>query len=307
MNKITTWQIPFARSNNPDPVWVPTKRPEWLYGAAYVGAAPDNPLAGHTLTNPADQTELPVIADPALQGDELALGVPAHDSHARGIAEQAGLAITPVVAQDFGEPLDDAKDISGAVVIGYDPRTSLFMGLKHGGLGWMVGGGREDGETYLQCAQRELHEEAGFAAAEAWLQLGDPVYSYYYNDIKRSNRRSLGYNFLAILDASQATAQRQEAHEDFTVWWTPFDELYASIQQTGGGVDHWLEALRRAKQAASDYVAGKPYSPGPYTGEGIMINAGPHDGLATEDARQAIATQVGALAETVGAKTADES
>jgi 8-oxo-dGTP pyrophosphatase MutT (NUDIX family) len=263
-------------------------RPDWLYGTTFLRVCVARPLAGMQAVHPLSGANLPIVADASLKAGEVALGVPVHDATSRALAEQHELPGMPVIAQDFGEPLTEAKDVYGVVVIGYDPQTGKFMGLKHGELGWLVGGGREDGESYKESAQRELAEEAGHERAIAWIELGDPIYSYYYNDIKRSNRRSLGYNYLAILDSTTPTQQRQEAHEDFTVQWVDFDELYKDITNTGGGVGHWLEALRRARDAATAYQAGRPYQPAPYGGEGVLINSGPYNGLDSELGRQRI-------------------
>jgi 8-oxo-dGTP pyrophosphatase MutT (NUDIX family) len=271
---------------------VRTARPDWLYGVTFLRVASSHPLAGSSASHPLTGSDLPIVADDSLQADEVRLGVPAHDEASRQLASLHGLPSVAVVAQNFGDPLPDCKDVFGVVVIGYDPRTGKFMGLKWGEKGWLVGGGREDGETYAESARRELEEEAGYNQAVSWLELGDPIYSYYYNDIKRSNRRSLGYNYLAILDSTANTRQRQEAHEDFRVQWVGFQDLYEDISHTGGNVGHWLEALRRARKAAAAYDAGQPYQPAPYGGEGVLVNSGPYNGLDSTAARQRIATDL---------------
>jgi ADP-ribose pyrophosphatase YjhB (NUDIX family) len=287
------YTINFQLKDSDDTIAVPTGRPDWLFGTAFIGLSPAHALAtaGGTAINPINGEPVPVIVDEAITDDPL-LGVPAHDSLSRKIAAKHDIPYMPVIAQDFGEPLPGAKDVFGVVVIGYDPQTGKYMGLLNGDRAWLVGGGREPDETYDECARRELAEEAGYESVKAWIGLGDPIYSYYYNSIKDSNRRSLGYNYLGILDEGAAGEQRQESHEDFAVWWTGFDELYKNIEVTGGGSDHWLEALRRAKDAVAAYVAGRPYEPAPYTGEGVLINSASYDGMNSEDARGKIAADL---------------
>jgi ADP-ribose pyrophosphatase YjhB (NUDIX family) len=280
-------------------------RPEYMYGVTFavVGTEHDmlqtvpaqnrraSEFSGLYVVHPLTQEHIPVwVAD---RTDEAEVGlvhlaVPAHDVADNNFARQHGLPIVPVVAQDFGQPLADAKDVSGVVVIGYDPASKQYMGLKNGPQGWLVGGGHEDGESYPQTARRELAEEAGFDDVIKLLPLGDPVYSYYYNDIKRSNRRSLGYNYLAVVDRAQQHEQHQEAHESFEVWWTDFDTLYADIEKTGGGVEHWLEALKRAKMVTEAYDRGQEHVFVCYDGQGTLVNSCEFDGLASNKAGEQI-------------------
>jgi leucyl-tRNA synthetase len=248
-------------------------------------------FTGRYAINPINGQKVPIwIADYVLigYGTGAVMAVPAHDERDFAFASKYALPIVSVVAQDFGEKLPDTKQVEGVVVIGYDPRTKQFMGLKNGTQAWLVGGGREDGESFEVAARRELEEEAGYVNVESWVELGNPIYSYYYNDIKKSNRRSLGYNYLAIIDSSIESAQKQESYEDFTVVWQDFDTLRADIQKTGGGIEHWSEALDRAKAAAAAYDGNEVYVASIYHGEGVLINSGAYDGMSTSDAREEI-------------------
>jgi len=250
-------------------------------------------FTGSHAINPATGEKIPIwLADYVLAGygTGAIMAVPAHDERDGAFAEKFNLPIVSVVAQDFGEELPNPKEVEGVVVIGYDPRTNKFMGLtnKKGNQGWLVGGGREEGETFEQAAYRELREEAGFVDVQAMIPLGAPIYSYYYNSIKDSNRRSLGHSFLAVVDASAQVEQAQESHEDFDVYWDTLDAVYKKAEATGGGVDHWLEALNRARDAAKAYDAGETYRAPQYHGEGILVNSGAFDGIRTESAREEI-------------------
>lgn len=248
-------------------------------------------FTGSYAINPINGAQVPIwIADYVLggYGTGAIMAVPAHDERDYEFARAFELPIIDVVAQDFGEHLDNAKQVEGVVVIAYDPRTKKYLSLKNGDLGWLVGGGREADESFEETAQRELLEEAGIKDVEQWVQLGAPVYSYYFNDIKQSNRRSLGYNYLAIVDSTQATEQHQESHEDFRPQWRDFNETYADIEQTKGGVEHWLNALERAREAVSAHESGREYRPACYHGDGVLVNSGAFSGVPSAEARELI-------------------
>ncbi len=249
-------------------------------------------FSGSYAVNPVNGEKLPIwVADYVLAGygTGAIMAVPAHDERDFAFADTFNIPIANVVAQDFGEELPDPKEVEGVVVIGYDPTTKKFMGLKNrrNDRGWLVAGGREDGETFEQAAHRELREEAGFVDVEAMIPLGAPVYSYYYNSNKQSNRRSKGYNFLAIVDAGNQGETAQESHEDFEVYWEAIDGLRRKTNPDGGAT-HWMEGIDRAAQAAAAYDKNEAYQAPLYHGEGILINSGAFDGMRTEEAREEI-------------------
>lgn len=243
-------------------------------------------------TNPVNGEQVPVwIADYVLAnyGTGAVMAVPAHDERDFEFAKKYNLPIKDVIANIFGDILPDTKDVEGSVVIAYDPKKKQFLQLTNlkSNEAWLVGGGREDGENFLESAIRELKEEAGFDTFSKVVKLGSPIISYYFNNLKNSNRKSLGYNYLFFVDSEQQINFTHEEHEAYDTVFLAYEDLYKNISQTTGGVDHWLEALRRAKrfiESNQDVTS---------IDDGILINSDKFSGMTSEEARKAITEFVG--------------
>lgn len=153
-------------------------------------------------------------------------------------------------AEEYGTPHPDATDVEGVVVVGYDPTVDKWLALQwhEKKTIWLVGGGREAGESYAESAVRELKEETGYAAFQEQVQLGGTIRSHYYNEKKGLHRRSNSLAFLFVLDSGNKGEQELEEHEKFDVVWLDYAELRDALQQTGGGVEHWLAVLTRAHE-----------------------------------------------------------
>jgi 8-oxo-dGTP pyrophosphatase MutT (NUDIX family) len=163
--------------------------------------------------------------------------------------------------EEYGTAHPDASDVEGVVVIGYDPAIDKWLALEwhHKNTIWLVGGGKESHESYEQAAIRELKEETGYTAFTEQIQLGGPIVSHYYNDKKAVFRRSYSFAFLFVLDSAAVGRQELEEHEKFTVTWLGYKPLRKALQQTGGGVEHWLAVLSKAHDyiVEAGIIAGK--------------------------------------------------
>ena len=326
--------IDFKVDGTDDKVSVFTTRPDTIFGATFMVVAPEHKIlnklsisdevkkyiaeasrktelerkegekdktgifTGSYAVNPANGENIPIwVADYVLMsyGTGAIMAVPAHDERDWQFAQKYSLPIVPVVIQDFGEPLPNEEYVEGVVVIAYDPKSQKYLALDKwaNGVG-LAGGGLNEEETYEECARRELLEETGIGEVGEWIKLGEPVYSHYYNNLKDTNKRSLGQGYLAIVDSSQKLKESGlEAHENFQPAWMDMDSIRVGINKLRpskgtGGVDHWLEMCDRAEQAVSADKNKQKYEQRPYDGEGLLINSGEYDGITSSEAREKI-------------------
>lgn len=249
-------------------------------------------FTGSYAVNPVNNEQIPIwIADYVLYGygTGAIMAVPAHDERDYAFAKKFNIPIRTVVAQDFGMPLPNVQEVKGSVVVAYDPKQQKFIGVKTGtndGL-WLMGGGSEADETFEQTAIRELAEESGFTSYEKVIPLGEPVYSYYFNDVKKVNKRSFGQGFLFYVDATKQQHHAREAHETFELDWYSYEELVAGVAKVQGGVEHWLEMLRRAKNIVDGID-----EPDCYSGDGVVINSRQYTGSSSSQVREKIVEEL---------------
>ncbi len=250
-------------------------------------------FTGTYAINPLNDALVPIwIADYVLAGygTGAIMAVPAHDERDYAFAKKFDLPIKEVVAPDFGVPLPEATDVTGPVVIGYDPSTKRFLSLwntKHN-MRWLAGGGLQEGEDYETAALRELKEETGYSKVKKLVRLGGPTYSYYYNSNKDSNRRSFSYMFLAILNEKDRGEQSLDENEAYRVDWTDIDTILEDFKGDDTGVEHWIDCLGRVKDAIEAYEKDEKYQGPIFTGDGVLYDSGPFGGVNSAEARELI-------------------
>lgn len=131
----------------------------------------------------------------------------------------------------------------GAAVVALDSagRVCLLRQYRHAAGGWMwelPAGKLDGGEAPLQCAQRELEEEAGMQAGD-WQSLGK---------IMSSPGVFTEVIHLFLARALSAVPTRAEEHEVIEVHWRPWAEVLRMAQ--GGEIDDakTLAGLLRAQE-----------------------------------------------------------
>lgn len=118
--------------------------------------------------------------------------------------------------------LEIAHHPGGAAIVALDAdgRVCLLRQFRHAAGGWIIelpAGKLDGGEPPLECAQRELAEEAGVTAGR-WEKLGE-----YFSS--PGVFTEVIHLFLARDLA--AVAARPEEHEVFETRWVPLDEAAA--------------------------------------------------------------------------------
>jgi 8-oxo-dGTP pyrophosphatase MutT (NUDIX family) len=306
-------QIQFVVADSDTHVAVFTDHPEMLYGVTFIALSPQHPLVGKLAPkhpkithakpgaftgkyaiNPLSGAKIPIwIANYVPAGEGAIMAVPAHNKHDFAFAKQSGLPITEVVAPEFGIRRDNEKWADGATIIVYDETTDKFLGLDWGDWTGLVGGGINDGETYQECARRELAEEAGIIDTIVFEPLGGPVFAHYQHPIKKLNRVAKTAAFMVVVTDRQGEHPQREAHETFENAWLDINVLTSALQRRQG-TDHWLELLRRARKYVEARKAGAVYDALEYRpGEGIVINSDQYNHLSTDEARAKIIADLG--------------
>lgn len=131
--------------------------------------------------------------------------------------------------------LEIAHHPGGAAVVALDAsgRVCLLRQFRHAAGGWLTelpAGKLDDGEPPLECAQRELAEEAGMLARR-WDRLGE-----YFS----SPGVFTEVIHLFLARDLEATEARPEEHEVFEASWIPMDE---AVALAAGGQLHDAKTL----------------------------------------------------------------
>jgi len=304
-------------SSNTNSITVFTTRPDTIFGATFLVLAPEHPLSlelgvgdfkadlqdyikaavkkseiersndtkektgvftGSYAINPASGEKTPIwVADYVLggYGTGAIMAVPAHDERDYAFAEKYHLPVIAVVEPETGTPQENPEARKSIVAIVRNPETNKFLsinwGAKNGG-SLFVGGGREDHEDIIDTAKREILEETGYRNVELVDQTGRMHHNYFAHS-KNVARRIEAHALLFDLvdDAQDEVALEDDEKDKFVVEWISEAEALSKV----------TDELHATSFAL--LVGGKNYH-----GEGVMVNSGQFDGMASSEAREEI-------------------
>jgi len=235
-------------------------------------------FTGSYAINPADGQKVPIwVADYVLggYGTGAIMAVPAHDERDYAFAEKYHLPVIAVVEPETGTPQENPEARKSIVAIVRNPLTNKFLsinwGAKNGG-NLFVGGGREEDEDIVATALREIAEETGYTNVQLVSQTGKMHHNYFAHSKNVARRIEANALLFDLIDETRVEAELEADEKGkFTVEWISEAEALAKVTDE-------LHAT-----SFSLLVGGKNYH-----GEGVMVNSGEFDGMASSEAREQI-------------------
>ncbi len=228
-------------------------------------------FTGAYAINPVNNKEIPIyISDYVLAtyGTGAIMAVPAHDDRDYEFAQKFNIPIIQVLEEVTGTPHDKEEKKNSIVAVVYDEKENKYLTLNWGKKGGrlFIGGTIKEGETPLECAQREIAEETGFTSLEFVKELPKINHHYYaYNKDKYFNIESTGFFFK--LKAKKQVDLNLDDDEDFKAEWVSEDVILKEVKD-----ELHMKTYEYAK------------NPGAMTGDGIHINSEQLNGLNKEEA-----------------------
>jgi leucyl-tRNA synthetase len=234
-------------------------------------------FTGSYVINPVSGEKIPVwVADYVLggYGTGAVMAVPAHDERDFAFANKYRLPVVRVVAPETGAPQENPEFRESIVAIVRNPKDDTYLTINWGAKGGslFVGGGREENESAVETAMREIQEETGYKNVQLVSQL-EAIHHQYFAHSKNVARHIEATPLLFELIDDERVETKLEENEQgqFTVEWMNAEDIAKKVNDE-------LHATSYAMLVDHQI----------YHGEGVLINSGELDGMRTSEAREKI-------------------
>lgn len=253
-------------------------------------------IKGIKAINPFNNEKIPVfLADYVLgaYGTGAIMGVPAHDERDNEFAKKYNIEIREVIAKEYGERKDPHEFVDGISVVVFNKSKNKYLVLRWPtGLGTIIGGGKNEGESNDKAVIRELREEAGIINILEEYNVVETFYSNYWHKIKNGQRRGRGSVHLVVIDDNciEESKTAHESHEKFVIEWQSGDEMLQEIINIGEN-EHWIYGVKRAVtkniDLGYDEVSdGNEFSYEIISDYGILFNSGEYSDMTSSQATE---------------------
>ena len=218
--------------------------------------------------NPVNDKKIPIwISDYVLAsyGTGAIMAVPAHDERDFEFATKFGIEIIPVIEQITGERRENEKFKTSIVAVLYDEKNDKYLTInwKEKGGRLFVGGTRQENETSEECARREIKEETGYTDIELINTILPINHHYYaYNKDIAFEIESTGLLFKLKSEEQVDTNLDEDEKNNFTTEWVSKECILSEI-----------------KDELHISTFNNLMNPGPFIGDGKMINSGFLNGI----------------------------
>jgi leucyl-tRNA synthetase len=247
-------------------------------------------LKGIKAINPANTQALPVyIADYVLAtyGTGAIMAVPAHDERDFEFAKKYDLPIKQVIAPYFPDsrnPFRPGKktvfrEVVHSIIV--NPKDGKVLCLEWKKFPWntFIIGGKEEGESSIKAALREIREETGYKNVRFVKKLAGPFVNKFYAAHKDINRIAKVDLLLFELDDEEKDFISEEENAKHNLVWIDKSKLKSFIK----GIDekeYEIAVFERGGETC-------------FLGEGVLVNSSHFDLMESVKAKKEIVKFVG--------------
>ena len=188
-------------------------------------------FTGAYAINPVNGKQIPIwISDYVLStyGTGAIMAVPAHDERDFEFATKFGIEIIPVLEQETGIVRENESFKNSIVAVIYNPKTDKYLTINWGNKGGrlFIGGTKNENESDIDCAIREIQEETGYTQIK-FIRNTFPIKHHYfaYNKNKAYAINAIGLLFELEDESKVDTKLDKDEENNFTTEWVSKEQI----------------------------------------------------------------------------------